>query len=132
MNMTVTNVDTGNVILSNTQFEDGVLVFGGAGTVKSGTILARDSVSNKYVPFVKGGTTNGNGVPKAVMTYDVIATGAGDKPIRPAIEGQFRKERLIIAADGTGANVDAAVTDAMRDYGLVAISVKELGGLDTQ
>lgn len=132
MNMTVTNCDTGAVILGNTQFEDALLTFTGAGTIKQGTILARDSVSNNYVVFVKGGTTNGNGTPKAVMTYDVTATGAGNKPFRPAIAGEFRKERLIIAADGNATNVDAAVTDALRDYGLVAISVKELGALDNQ
>ena len=132
MTMTVTNNDTGNVILSNTQFEDGLLTFGAAGTIKGGTILARDSVSGKYVPFVKGGITNGNGVPKAVMTYDVVATAAGDRPIRPAIEGQFRLERLVIAADGNATNVDAAVRDLLRDYGLVSISVKELGALDNQ
>lgn len=132
MSLVTTNVDTGNVILSNTQFEDGVLTFAGAATIKSGTILARDSVSKKFVPFVKGGVTNENGIPKAVMTYDVSATGAGDKGVRPAISGEFRKERLIIAADGTGANVDATVTDALRVYGLVAISVKPLGALDNQ
>lgn len=132
MNMTVTNCDTGNVILSNTQFDDGLLTFTGAGTVKSGTLLARDSVSGKFVPFVKGGTTNGNGIVKAIMTYDVTAAGAEDKSIRPAIAGEFRKERLIIAADGNATNVDAAVLDAMRDYGLVAISVKQLAAYDNQ
>lgn len=132
MNMTVTNCDTGNVILGNTQFEDGLLTLAGATTVKAGTILARDTTTGKYVLFVKGGTTNGNGVPKAVMTYEVTVTGAGDKSIRPAIEGQFRKERLVIAADGNATNVDATVTDALRDYGLVAISVKELGAYDNQ
>lgn len=132
MNMTVTNCDTGNVILSNTQFVDGLLTFAGAGTVKSGTLLARDSVSGEFVPFVKGGTTNGNGIVKAIMTYDVTAIGAGSKSIRPAIAGEFRKERLIIAADGNATNVDAAVLDAMRDYGLVAISVKQLAAYDNQ
>jgi hypothetical protein len=132
MNMTVTNCDTGNVILGNTQFEDGLLTLAGATTVKAGTILARDTTTGKYVLFVKGGTTNGNGVPKAVMTYEVTVTGAGDKSIRPAIEGQFRKERLVIAADGNATNIDATVTDALRDYGLVAISVKELGAYDNQ
>lgn len=132
MNMTVTNCDTGTVILGNTQFEDALLTFTAAGTIKQGTILARDSVSNNYVVFVKGGATNGNGIPKAVLTYDVGATAAGNKPFRPAIAGEFRKERLIIAADGNATNVDATVTDAMRDYGLVAISVKELGAYDNQ
>lgn len=132
MNMTVTNGDIGNVILGNTQFEDAILTVAGAGTTKAGTLLARDSVSGKYVVFVKGGSTNGNGIVKAVLTYDVVATGAGDKSIRAAIEGQFRKERLVIAADGNATNVDAAVLDAMRDYGLVAISVKQLAAYDNQ
>lgn len=132
MNMTVTNCDTGNVILGNTQFEDAALTFGAAGTLKSGTILARDSVSKKLIAYVKGGSTNENGIPKAVLTYDVTATGAGDKRIRAAIAGEFRKERLIIAADGNATNIDAVVTDALRDYGLVAISVKELGASDNQ
>lgn len=130
--MTVTNCDTGTVILGNTQFEDALLTFTAAGTIKQGTILARDSVSNNYVVYAKGGTTNGNGIPKAVLTYDVVATAAGNKSFRPAIAGEFRKERLIIAADGNATNVDATVTDAMRDYGLVAISVKELGAYDNQ
>lgn len=132
MNMTVTNCDTGTVILGNTQFEDALLTFTAAGTIKQGTILARDSVTNNYIVFVKGGTTNGNGIPKAVLTYDVVATASGNKPFRPAVAGEFRKERLIIAADGNATNVDAVVTDALRDYGLVAISVKELGALDNQ
>lgn len=131
-NMTATDVNVGSVILSDARFEDGLLTFGGAGTVKMGTILARDSVSNKFVPFVKGGSTNGNGIPKAVLTYDVTATGAGDITIRAGIAGEYRKERLIIAADGTDANVDFVVRDQMRDYGLVPFNVKELGATDNQ
>lgn len=131
-NLVITNVDTGNVILANARFEDGPLTFAGAGTVKSGTILARDSATNKFVPFVVGGATNGNGIPKAVLTYDVTATGAGDITIRAAVEGHFRKERLVIAADGNDTNVTAAVRDQLRDYGLVAFNVKELSQLDNQ
>ena len=76
-NITITNVDTGNVILESGDFEDGALVFAGVATVLEGTILARDSVSLKFVPFVKGGATNENGIPKAVITYEVTSTGAG-------------------------------------------------------
>lgn len=131
-NITIENVDTGNPILSNTQFDDGLLTLAGAVTVKAGTILARDSVSGKFVLFVKGGTTNENGIPKAIMTYEITSTGAGDVAIRPGIEGQYRKERLVIHADGNATNVDAAVIDQLRDYGLTPISVRELGSLDNQ
>jgi hypothetical protein len=132
MSMTVTNVDIGNVILQDAQFRDDSLTFGGAGTVVEGTILARDSVSGALVPFVKGGTTNENGIPKAVVTYDVTVTGAGDVPVRVGVAGSYRKERLVIDADGDDSNIDAAVIDQLRDYGLVPIDVQELGILDNQ
>jgi hypothetical protein len=131
-NITITNVDLGNVILKDGQFRDDLLTFAGAGTVLEGTILARDSVSLKLVPFVKGGTTNENGVPKAVLTYDVTATGAGDVAVRDMVSGEVRAERLVINADGDGSNVDAEVLDQLRDYSLISIDTQELNILDNQ
>lgn len=131
-NLTITNVDIGNVILQDADFRDELLTFGGAATVLEGTILARDSVSGKLVPFVKGGVTNENGIPKAIVTYDVVAAGAGDVAIRAGVAGKYRKERLVIDADGDASNVDDVVIDQIRDYGLVAIDVQELGILDNQ
>jgi hypothetical protein len=131
-NITITNVDIGNVILKDGEFRDDLLTFAGAATVLAGTILARDSVSLKLVPFVKGGTTNEDGIPKAVLTYDVTATGAGDVAIRDMVSGSVRAERLIIDADGDGSNVDVVVLDQLRDYSLVSIDVTELNILDNQ
>ena len=131
-NLTITNVDLGNVILKDGEFRDDLLTFAGAATVLEGTILARDSVSLKLVPFVKGGVTNENGIPKAVLTYDVTAAGAGDESIRDMVSGSVRAERLIIDADGDASNVDAAVLDQLRDYSLVSIDVQELNILDNQ
>lgn len=131
-NITIENVDVGNVILQEAEFRDDLLTFTGAGTVAEGTILARDSVSLKLVPFVKGGVTNENGIPKAIITYDVTAAGAGDEAVRAGVAGKYRKERLIIAADGDASNVDNAVMDQLRDYGLVPIDVQELNILDNQ
>ena len=131
-NLTITNVDLGNVILKDGEFRDDLLTFAGAATVLEGTILARDSVSLKLVPFVKGGGTNENGIPKAVVTYDVVAAGAGDESIRDMVSGSVRAERLIIDADGDGSNVDAAVLDQLRDYSLITIDVQELNILDNQ
>lgn len=132
MNMTVTNVDLGNVILQDAQFRDELLTFGASGTVVEGTILARDSVSGKLVPFVVGGATNENGIPKAIVTYDVTADAAGDVPIRAGVAGGYRKERLVVDADGDDSNITDAIIDQLRDYGLVPVNVQELGILDNQ
>ncbi len=131
-NLTITNVDLGSVILEGGSFDDGLLTFAGAATVLEGTILARDSVSKKYVPFVKGGATNENGIPKAVITYDVEALGAGDEAIRAFLGGKLRKQRLIIDADGDDSNIDEDVLDQLRDYAMISTDVKELNILDNQ
>ncbi len=128
----ITNVDIGSVILKDGQFRDDLLTFAGAATVLAGTILARDSVSLKLVPFVKGGVTNENGIPKAILTYDVTAAGAGDEAIRDMVSGSVRFPKLIIDADGDNSNIDNAVIDELRDYTLVTIDVQELNILDNQ
>lgn len=131
-NITITNNDLGNVILQDAQFRDGPITFTGADTLLEGTILAVDSVSLKFVPFVKGGTTNENGIPKAILTYEVVATGAGDIQSRVGVSGVYRKERLVIDADGDDSNIDQAVIDQLRDYALIPIDVQELNILDNQ
>ena len=233
-NLTITNVDIGNVILQNGEFRDDLLTFGGAGTVLEGTILARQAVAVAVVAAADGGNT-GNGVasaatvvagsqvplvgvykfeivetiteggvgrlldpngaqvagnlildpageaatvfeaaglqftitegstdfaladfftltvaadgklvpfaiagaggaqiPKAVLTYDVVAAGAGDESIRDMVSGSVRAERLIIDADGDASNITDAILDQLRDYSLVSIDVQELNILDNQ
>jgi len=83
------------------------------------------------VVFSKTGA-GGAQIPNTVLTYAVDATGAGTKAIRIPMEATVVKEDLIIDADGTGANVDAAVIDQLRDYGIFAVSVTELGNYDNQ
>lgn len=132
MSVTITNVDIGSVILEQGHSRDELLTFAGVATLLEGTILARDSVSLKLVPFVKGGVTNENGVPKAILTYPVTSTGAGDVPIRDMVSGSVRGSRLVIDADGDNSNVDAVVLDQLRDYALVTVDVQELNILDNQ
>lgn len=132
MTMTVTNIDLGNVVLCDAEFKDDLLTFAGAATVLEGTILARDSVSGKLVPYVIGGSTNENGIPKTVMTYDVTAAGAGDVAVRSMISGKVRKERLVVNADGDDSNITNAILDQLRSYSIVPVSVDELNILDNQ
>ena len=122
----LTNVDLGSIALSDEVHRDELITFGGAATLLAGCILARDSVSLKLVPFVKGGSTNQNGIPKAVLTYPVTATGAGDLKEKVLVSGKVNKTRLIINADGTGANIDGAVLDQLRAYGIVPVDVQQL------
>ena len=131
-NIAIENVGLGSVILQNGQFRDDLLTFAGAATVIEGTILARDSVSLKLVPYVKGGVANENGIPKAILTYDVTAAGAGDEAVRDMVSGSVRAERLVIDADGDASNIDAAVLDQLRAYSLVSIDVQELNIQDNQ
>jgi len=132
MNMTVTNNDVGSVVLKGAEFRDDTFTAAGAVTVAEGTILARNTSTLKLQLYVKGGTTNGDGVPVAIATYEKTAAGAGDIPYRVARKGDFRKERLIIAADGDDSNIDATVIDLLQQAGLLAIDVDELAKLDNQ
>ena len=132
MNMTVVNNDLGSVIIKDEEFRDELLTFAGAGTLLEGTILARDSVSKKMVPFVKGGVANENGIPKQILTYPVTALGAGDETIRAGVAGKYNKQRLVIDADGDDSNIDADVIDELRVYGLTPLDVAELNILDNQ
>ena len=129
-NITKTTIDNGGPVLKDAVMRDELLTAAGAHSFLKGTILARDTSTHKMVPYVKGGSTNGNGVPSAILTYQVDAAGAGDTPVRVAVDGMFRKERLVIDADGTAANVDYAVIDLLRVYGLVPIDTRELNIYD--
>lgn len=91
------------------------------------TVVAND----KMVVFALIGL-GGAQFPKAVLSSAVVATGAGDLPIRPVVSGQVRKEKLIIDLDGDGSNVDVTVLDQLRDYGIIPIDVTELNVLDNQ
>lgn len=131
-NIEITNNKARSVVVWDPVFEDELVTFGGAATLKAGTILARDSVSLKLVPFVKGGVTNENGTPKAVLLDDLTAAGAGDLPCRPIVSGRVRKGDLVINADGDASNVDGAVVDQLRDYSIVALATTQLAELDNQ
>jgi hypothetical protein len=125
-----TTCDQGAVQIRDCQWADGVITFGGAATYKVGTILARDSATGKLIAYVKAGVTNGNGIPKGILAEDLVATGAGDLPGRFFVKGEFVKEKLIIQADGSDTNIDAVVIDLLQDFGLTAVSAKQLAVLD--
>lgn len=132
-NIQISNIDLGRIALETpVDCRDGLLTAAGADTFDEGTILAVDSVSLKYVPYVKGGATNENGVPKAILQYTLEVAGAGDYAIRPIIGGKVNLAQLVIHADGNNDNIDVAVLDELRDYGIFAVDTTELCKLDNQ
>lgn len=132
MSMGVTNNSTRTLVIREPVFQDDTLTLAGADTLAAGTILARDSVSLKLVIYVKGGSTNENGIPKAILTEEVTVTGAGDVAVRPLIGGRVRKNDLIIDADGDASNIDAAVVDQLRDFAIIGQETTQLSELDNQ
>ncbi len=89
------------------------------------------AADGKMVPFEKDGV-GGAQIPKAILTVEVVAAGAGDEPIRAMIAGEVRANKLIIDSDGDGSNVDDAVLDAIRDFAIVSTDVTELNQLDNR
>lgn len=130
-NITIENVDLGNVVLDSGVFRDDVITFAGADVLAEGTILARTTATGKLGIYAIGGA-GGLGVPVAVLTYEVTATGAGDVPVRALVSGKVREELLIVDADGDGSNITPAILDQLRNVSIVPVSVTELNVLDNQ
>lgn len=127
-NIVTTEIDTGDLEIGPCEYEDGLINFSGADLLVRGTILARDSSTLKFRIFVVGGSTNENGIPKAVLAHDVEATGSGDLAVRAIVEGNVNQDRLVIDADGDASNVTAAVRDKLRDYKITCSEVTQLDG----
>ncbi len=123
-NYAATRVDRGSVIHSNALFRWETLKFAGAGTWNAGTILARDNTDDKLVQYDPAGD-NDTDVPIAVLTFDVTAGEAGDLHRRVMIAGNVREQRLIVNGGDPGADVDGPLTDALRLYSIIPLSVEE-------
>ena len=84
------------------------------------------SADGDAVIFAENGV-GGAQVPSMVLTYAITTTGAADVAARALVGGQVRREKLVIDAGGT---VTDRIVDALRDFGIVAISVSELNIAD--
>lgn len=85
--------------------------------------------NGKMVAFATAGA-GGAQRPLGVLTYDVVATGAGDVAARVLLAGKVNATRLVIDADGDASNVTAAILDQLRAAGIRSESVKQLAEQD--
>ena len=122
-NITITNIDTGSVALGGEEFEDGLLTLAAGGIIPAGTVL--EKAAGKYVFAADAPTA---GAPLAVLTYELDVAAAGDIPIRALIAGRVNRTRLKLNGDTDP--VPDAVVDALRDFSIIAVPVKQLGVYD--
>lgn len=101
---------------------------GESGVVKDNTIVAMDTSTLKLVPYVKGGSTNGNGVIYGIVTNGFTATTSGDTPVRVLTGPNTKvlKKYLVIHADGTYTNIDNAVKLLALGVGINIVESKSL------
>lgn len=129
-NPTITSLDVGSGIVGTPDVQDAVINFAGADVLKPLTLLARHTGTLKLQIYVKGGVSNGNGVPVALTLGEVVATGVGDVPVRAIFGGSVVQERLVIDAQGDGSAVDATVLDLLRSTGIRPVPTQQLSKLD--
>lgn len=128
MSITITNIDNGQVALRDAVFEDATLAFPSALTYPAGTVLARDSGTDKMValdPDDPGGVDHE--IPKAVLTYPVTRASAGDVPIRALVGGVADASKLV---DEDGTALTVALRDGLRGYGILSVDVNQLTNVD--
>lgn len=122
-NMTITNVDLGNVELSNAEFRDELLTFAGTATIAEGTLLARRE--DALVPTASAITGTGNG------TLTALAVVEG--PVVPLVGAYLLTCIATVTNGGRWSLADpngALVADDLEmTVGAGAASRFEVGGL---
>jgi hypothetical protein len=98
----------------------------------TGDSIAVTVAAQSGTPLVVFATAGVNGaqVPVAVLTYPITVAAGGSFAARVLVAGEVNKNRLVIDADGTGANVTDAILDALCSQGIVATVVDQLSALD--
>lgn len=129
-NLESTVLEYGEVVVKQGNIEGFTFTAAATGTVKKGTILARDTTTNKLVLYVKGGTTQGNGVPLTVLMSDLVVATTGDKHVRCMTDGIVREDLLVIAADGNASNIDHVERDGLRNFNIDVMKVTDNSVLD--
>lgn len=114
-----------SLILGEHEDRRETVAFAGTDNFVYGTIFSRSTASGKLALYVKGGASDGNGVPVAILLESSIArTGAGDVTGALVLTaGKVRKDKLVIDADGNSSNIDAVVMSLLQSQGISVMTV---------
>lgn len=97
---------------------------GQSGTVKKGTLLARNTATKNLTVYVSGGG-DGTAEPVAVMPIEVVWTGAGNKQLSVIKGGKLAKNKLVKHDDATA--LDVLVLDKLhKNSAIVAVTGTDL------
>lgn len=127
-NLEIVNQDTSVVPIGDNEYKTATFTAVGANTYPAGTVLARNSSTDKWEVYVDAGA-NGTGIAKSVLQQELITTGAGDVGYRIMEKGRVDQNKLSIFGGG---GVTEAMIDSLRDYGILCEPVEETGRLDNQ
>lgn len=133
-NQKITHIDRGSVVVSPESREWGELHFAAPGTVKAGTILARDTSTGAFVPFDAEDASDGHDIPGAVLTYDVTAESAGYVTVQVLTAGLINVQRLVIHGSDPevlgGTPIPVDVLDGLRGRSIRGVHYQQLGRYD--
>ena len=82
------------------------------------------AANGKLVVFATDGA-GGAQYAKTLLPTDLVSASATDYSVRVLIEGEVRKDKLIIDADGDDSNVDMSVRDQLQDFNIAVTDVTE-------
>ena len=97
-----------------------------AKTYPVGLVIALNSVTEKWVPYVAAGA-DGTGIPKSILTSEIVSAAPGDFPFRVMIKGGFAIDKMSIDAGGS---ITSAIIDSLQDYGILAGQVTATDGVE--
>jgi hypothetical protein len=123
-NITITNCDSGSVVLELGGTQDGPLVNGVAEEVTfvAGTLLSQTGAN--FTPF------DGDAGPVFVLTYDVTIAASGTTGITALSAGRVNLNRLVVHDVDPPVPLTPEILNQLRDYSIIPVDVEQLGGID--
>jgi hypothetical protein len=128
-NITVTNVDSGSVLLEKWGEVDKTLVNSAIveTTFLAGTLLALHATDGKLYPYDPEAATEDINVPKYVLTYDVTVAASGNTAVMALSAGKVDQNRLRLQGGGP---VTAAILDQLLDRPIIPVAVTQTCVID--
>jgi len=123
-NITITNVDSGSVVLEKWGEVDNLLVNSAIieTLFREGTLLALHATDGKLYPYDTAAVTENINVPKYVLTYDVTIPASSSAAVMALSAGKVNKSRLRLQSGGT---VTAAIVDKLLDRPIIPVTVAQ-------